>query len=916
MTEDRGVVLRMSFLQRTEQLAVLGAAFADADRGRGRVVVVTGGLAGGKTALLQRYCDSARSEGTLVLTATGARAERRLRMGLIDQLFTTDAVPPAVLDRAGRLLLEDPPGREDAGAGDPDDWSWDSRRSDAHTVRALCDLLLDLATTQPVVIGVDDVHFADEASLEVLLYLCRRLDRTRILLVLTEWARPLSTQPLFDAELTRLPHEVVELPPLSVAGVAELAGRRMSTAAARRVRLLAGGNPLLVKALISDNEAVDGRLVAGPAYRQAVLNCLHRWEPRLLMVGRALAVLGEHATEELAARLTGLAPAAVTPIMEVLSDAGLLLDCRFRHPQGAAAVLDAMSPRERAAMHLRAAEILNWRGIPASVVGRHLIAGGVVPGPWAIAVLRDAGQQAMAGDDVGLCAAALDLALTACDGEPERTAITNALARALWRVSPARAGLKLAPLVRALEEGTLDAAHALMVVRHLLWQGVSYDPQITVDLVRAATQTETAHEVLSVVLGQQWLFGRRETHMFDTCVELLNSNGPSPWVEAALALGTLSYEGAAEQIIANATLILRSCRLGDFTVEIIVGALYALLYADQPEAAAHWCVTLLAEATERGATTWQALLAATYGEVLLRKGDLEQAVAVCEQALPMLAGPGWGAVICLPLTVLLTAYTALGRHELAEGLSRHVVPATADETLLGMRYLEARGHHHLATGQLLRALEDFDKCGTRIPAWNLDVPELLPWRTDAAQAHLRLGNRQLATGLANEELRLCRTARSRGRATRVLAACSELRRRPALLEAAVDALQESGDRLELARAMAELSRVYDALGDFSRARIVARSADQFAAAKETTAAGGDEAGAALSDAELRVARLAARGHTNREISRRLSITASTVEQHLTRVYRKLKVNSRANLPERLAGLATDPESTGELRAAN
>jgi DNA-binding CsgD family transcriptional regulator len=67
----------------------------------------------------------------------------------------------------------------------------------------------------------------------------------------------------------------------------------------------------------------------------------------------------------------------------------------------------------------------------------------------------------------------------------------------------------------------------------------------------------------------------------------------------------------------------------------------------------------------------------------------------------------------------------------------------------------------------------------------------------------------------------------------------------------------------------------------------------------------EQPGAGLSDAERRVAALAAQGQTNREISRRLFITVSTVEQHLTRVYRKLGVARRLDLPpwleEEIAG---------------
>lgn len=64
------------------------------------------------------------------------------------------------------------------------------------------------------------------------------------------------------------------------------------------------------------------------------------------------------------------------------------------------------------------------------------------------------------------------------------------------------------------------------------------------------------------------------------------------------------------------------------------------------------------------------------------------------------------------------------------------------------------------------------------------------------------------------------------------------------------------------------------------------------------------ASAQLSEAELRVAELAAAGDTNREVSRKLFITISTVEQHLTRVYRKLQLSGRTDLQRYLAGDST------------
>jgi DNA-binding CsgD family transcriptional regulator len=159
-----------------------------------------------------------------------------------------------------------------------------------------------------------------------------------------------------------------------------------------------------------------------------------------------------------------------------------------------------------------------------------------------------------------------------------------------------------------------------------------------------------------------------------------------------------------------------------------------------------------------------------------------------------------------------------------------------------------------------------------------------------------------------------------------LAAGSELRQRLPLLREAINLLQGCGDRFQLARALAELSQAHHELGDFSRARMLARWATQQAEAchpealpKQLSAnhaalddgervdeQAEDDGAPALSDAELRVASLAALGHTNREIGRRLYITVSTVEQHLTRVYRKLRVNSRADLP---AGLSMNAMST-------
>src|SRR5882757_154187 len=189
------MVTRMSFVHRVKELTEFRDALADVRQGKGQVLLVTGGLAGGKSALLRRFCDDAVAGGARLLTATGARAERGLRMGVVEQLFRTPAVPPEIMAKARPLLPVEP-----SDATFPDDDPSTSQPSDPHTVRALCDLLLELADDGPLVIAADDVHFADEASLQVLLYLRRRVNRAQILLVMSEWARPSPTLPTFRAE--------------------------------------------------------------------------------------------------------------------------------------------------------------------------------------------------------------------------------------------------------------------------------------------------------------------------------------------------------------------------------------------------------------------------------------------------------------------------------------------------------------------------------------------------------------------------------------------------------------------------------------------------------------------------------------------------------------------------------------------
>ncbi|WP_083751643.1 helix-turn-helix transcriptional regulator [Saccharothrix sp. ALI-22-I] len=892
----------------------LAGLLAECSAGAGGLALVSGGLASGKTELLQRFQRHAATSGAMLLTATAAPAERSLQAGVIDQLFHGAGLPPEIADRVSHLITPIAVNVDDPGS--------DVRtihHSHVRLVHELCGILLELSRERPVVLCVDDVQFADSSSLQFILYLRRRMRSGRVLVVLAEWEQPQPTLPLFHAELTRRPHHRIRLAPLSPGGIADLLRDRAPDpdALATAWHTLTGGNPMLVRALVEDLEAghETGAERVGPAFGRVVLECLHRWEAGLPEVARAVAVLGEERTPVLLGRLAGTTPETVEQAVEVLTAAGLLLDGRFRHPGAASAVLDGTPGAERARLHARAAELLYQRGAAAAVVADHLVAADRVTPGWPVAVLRIAAEQALMGDDVAAAVRYLEPALPMAE-QDEQLGITSVLVRALWRVNPAAAVVHMEPLHEAMWAGRLRGRDAMTVVQHALWIGDEATAVRALAVLEDNPGMLDAQSAAELRIICQWFHGLGPA----TAVASDVVADADPWVAAAQAVGTFWSAEFHPDAVASAEHILRSCRLGDMSLEVVLTALLILVHGGRPERAERWCDRLAAEADRGGAVTWQAILEVVRADIELRRGEVVVAAARAETALGLLPHQGWGLSIGYPLAVLLDANTALGRHRVVADVMRLRVPDAMFATVAGLRYLHARGNGNLAAGRVLAAISDFQNCGTRMREWGVDLPALAPWRCGLAEANLALGRPDAARELIREQMLLpAGDRRTRGAALRVLATTVEPAERPGLLREAVRHLRRAGDRVELARALSDLSDALDALGEHGEARALAQ-----VAADETKASysgalpipvdweDGDGR-PALSDSELRVAELAAKGHTNREISGILYITVSTVEQHLTRVYRKLGMRSRADLPHRLSQRAGSGSRAFEAR---
>ncbi|RZS36569.1 regulatory LuxR family protein [Herbihabitans rhizosphaerae] len=908
----------MLFVERNKELDLLDGLFAKCARGRGQIALITGGMATGKTELLNAFTERAVEAGAVLLTATGARAERHLHLGVLGQLFHGGDLPEAVAQRVTDVLSED-----DVTMSTPSADLTTIEEANARVVHGLCSALLELASDHPVVLAVDDVQFADRGSLQALLYLQRRIRSTRVLVVLTQWTSARHANPDFHSEITRQPNTTaIKLAPLSVDGVGALLAETVDTPEVKSVatvyHAVSGGNPLLARALVDDYVAAggEGEPIVGSAFTEAVVACLHRWDGRLLDAATGLAVLGEHASLATLERLLDLRSETVTQAVDSLETAGVLDGGRFRHPAARAAVLDGLGDTERGTLHHGVAELLHQDGANAATVAQHLIEADRANAPWAVGVLRVAAKQALADDDVDAAVGYLELAKRSTTGARERADIIASLARVEWRRNPSAAARHLDPLRSEFAEGTLDERSAIMMIKSLLWHGQAEEAQEALGKIANSSEPPRSQPAAELRLIQKWL-----SPVSASAAPAIADDGAaapvSSWVRASSTLDSALKKGSTRDLVTGAEHVLQSCRLGEETLDTLVCALKALIYADRYDLAAPWCEVLLNESASRKANTWRALFSGVRAEIALRQGDLPAAAKHGRDALSTISAQSWGVAIGSPMATLLLARTALGDEEGATELVRQTVPEATFRTRPGLRYLHARGKYHLSLGRLHAALGDFQQCGDLMREWDIDQPTLAPWRADAAQAHLRLGNRDKAKELVAEQLNLPggNTSRTRGTSLRVLAAASELKHRPALLRESVDLLQASGDRLELAHTLADLSHAHHALGEFKRARMMARRAMHIAKGcqaqplyRTLSAASGEtgdsestnetptEGVAALSDAERRVAMLAAQGHTNREIGRKLYITVSTVEQHLTRVYRKLKVTRRTDLP--------------------
>ncbi|NKI43810.1 AAA family ATPase [Streptomyces sp. LD120] len=1300
------------------------------------VVLVEGAVGCGKTHALDAVTAHTAKAGALVLKAYGSSADRT-ELGTLRQLTDSPRLPKASAERLRHALAPaDTPPTPPGGENSP-------QTTCAHLpgAREFRAALVELATREPVVICVDELHSVDPVSLQYLLHLASSSPTAKLLLVFAQATDTDHKDAVFTTELLRRPNfQRLRIERLTAEETARGLTTRLGLPSPLHLSCtwhdISGGNPLLLRALIDDyrttptantspagsitdhatsgatggaaggatdsttsgiaghaagsvtGDAADstgstagntaesrsgsakgaaaGRAsttgrggsagsrgsaagarvepVVGDMFLQAVLTCIYRSGRTVSQIAAGIAVLGTGTTPELLARLLKTAPAATTRALTTLETAGLLKNLTFRHPAVQATVLENMDDDQRLDLHRRAATLLHQNGAPTLNVARHLLAAQDAHEPWAIPLLRDAAQQALAEDEAKLAVACLELACTTSHDPEEQAGLRLGIAGIMWRLNPSASERLLEEPLAALRTGTLPPTHigrlgelllahgrieeARSALGHLhppttpptntsvltqfrmntrwtqhtptpqaptpstnnsstpgthqTWPDTPTTPPGTYETWQNTSSTpgtyetwqntgasphahgawpgmhgaspdaptppgtnngtpdthETPQDTNDTPAGghRSWP-GTNSTPSTDENPQDTNTSpnthttsppgtygsspstnpapdergawqstnpapdghaappnghgapspgmhgpppnghgasspgmhGPSPSTRSTPGTheaepdthhtpgrpgtapdgyealpdanptpgthgtppstnptpsghgippggpgtppsgpgtspdgrgippsgrtappngrgtspggrgtspggrGTSSLGGRArakkgslssitavfsgffgtgqqeESPLAAAEKVLELSPLTDATFEPLVTAVNTLLFAGRPDKAAPWCDALIDESRRRRAPGWRAVFASLRAETALRMGNLTESASYARTALEAVPGRDGSVFIGGPLAHQILAYTAMGKYDTAARHLSHPVPDALFRSVYALSYTRARGRYYLATGRTNAALGELLMTGKLAQRWDMDEPALLPWRTDAAEAWLHLGEHDKATTLLTQQLTKNNTdPRVKGTTLRLLAHTTTPHKKTRLLTQAIEQLQRSGDRLELARALADLAHTLHHTGDPTRATTLTHRAWHIA--KEC---GAEQLAhhihhphnphhhtethhptntphptnphpntphtptpttpptltphnpppptptTKLSQSETRVATLATHGHTNREIAATLYITISTVEQHLTRIYRKLHIQNRHQLPTAL-----------------
>ncbi len=919
---------------RDDEIALLTSRVREVAAGQGQAVLIEGEPGIGKTALVRTACAEAAQLNCQVFWGAGDELGQTLPLSpFLDGLRTREPIPSPRRETIVALLR----GERPSGRGE------DTTVALAEQLLALAD---ELCAARPTVLVIDDLQWADQASVGLWERLARSARHRPLLLI--GMMRPVPQR----EDLLALRH-TPELARLQLEGLTDPAVTDLVTAlaggkpAGELLQLAdgAGGNPLYVTELldaltrgagltITDAGVAELTSDSAPDSLSAAIADRLRFVPGWVrQVLRAAALLGVDFTVSDLSTVLGRSVVQLVTAVDEACAAGVLIESgnglAFRHPLIRTALYEEMPTSVRAAWHHEAARALAEAGAPTDRVARQLLAaisGSADSEPVEEWTLRWLARTAplLIGQAPRAAAELLRHAVTRSPARSARhDSLTCRYAEALYRVGDAVEGERVAS--RALTD---IAERDLVVDLHwTLAQCRSFTGQHAESL--SALDQALGYPGISASNRARLLVATARTHRDLGQVEKAAQVAAAALTEATnaednwatgWALHVLSVVAMMQARMSDAlTLFDRALTvtqgdpaLTDLRVLLQVNKAVTLGDLDQYEGAFAAARQAQQLADRAGLTVRRSQAHCCLGELLFNTGQWAEALTAVGVIPDDTKDPG---VACCDHGVAAVISFHRGDTSAAE---QHLSAAAPHAKQIGNRVVGAltlaRSLDAEQSGDLTRALDSLT-AGLENEAEELDeIEDLL---ADAVRLAIKLGNAGTARTLADRTVTLARDSQVPHRQASALFCRGLLDRDAGLLLQAADRYRDANrplqgaqaleaaaevalDRGERGPARTAFTRSLDLYASLGAARDAARLQAKFRAegirraprVKHRKARRGWDS---LTPTEVKITGMVAQGLSNPQIAAKLFLSRRTVGTHVSHILSKLDVNSRIDI---------------------
>jgi ATP/maltotriose-dependent transcriptional regulator MalT len=949
---------------RSHELAEIEEALDRLAAGQPWLVQIVGEPGIGKSRLLSELCRRGEDRGYLVLDGRAAEFERDIPFGLIVDGLNDylGSLEPALLRALDEGLVAE------LASVFPSVPRWErvEARLDDTAERyrlhyAIRSVLERLTSRQPMLLALDDVHWADAASLEVLAHLLRRF-RGPLLTALAYRQPPARLISALEGAARGGAATRIDLEPLSNEEAERMIGEEVDDATRAAIYRESGGNPFYIEQLARAGRGHPIRTRSarepGPGVVPRAVIATIRQELNAVTAEsrqtlQAAAVAGESFEPELVGAIAEQRETGVLAAVDELVELDFIRPTeaprrfRFRHPIVRRAVYDAIPKGWKIGAHARAAAALAAGHAPAVARAHHVESSAVVGDEDAITLLLQAGRDAAprAPETAGRWLLAATRLLPQTEGDERRLALLTEGASALTYAGAYEEALDVLgqasdrlPAEYAEERARLVARIAF--AKRMSGQPLESRSRVQDALASLPPESSAALALtLELAIDHYW---RGEFGPMHEVAERVWAHARewderlyATWAGALCSLASASTDRLAEARAELAEVESACAALSDEQLAERIDVLGYIAQAssllERSEDVVEYARRALRLAQTTGQTPFIPGLLVLEANGLFMQGRITEAVALADTATDAAVLSGNDQFAMWALWADAMACSAAGDTARALASARE---AAARAERMAEHFFSSLSRLHLAAA--LNAAGDAAGARAELAAFEagpdqrlLDLRAGLGWEL--------LIQTQLSVGDWHGAVESARTAEERARSTSLpqrtaIAVCARAAvllagdDPPGAARAAREAIplaDSTGNPVLGARARALLGAALGRLGELEPAiaelEYAERTLFEAGAMRESDAAAqelrrlgwrgprrargaaGARASGALSPRELEVATLVAEGKRNREVAAALFLSEKTVESHLARIYDKLGVRSRAALATILAG---------------